>query len=73
MSVDVEELLQGALALSLTERASLVEALLSSFELPDARIDELWAREAEERLAAFKAGISHAIPADDVFAELDRS
>jgi putative addiction module component (TIGR02574 family) len=73
MSGEVQELLQGALALPLSERASLVEALLSSFERPDPRVDELWAREAEERLTAFKAGKSQRIPAEDVFAEQDRS
>jgi putative addiction module component (TIGR02574 family) len=73
MSVEVDNILQGALALTLVERASLVEALLSSLDRPDPRIDELCASEAEERLAAFKAGGTQAIPAEEVFAELDRS
>ena len=33
------------------------------------RIDELWAKEAENRLAAFEAGQMKAYPADEVFQE----
>ena len=47
----------------------LVESLLASLDQPDARIDELWAKEAENRLAAFEAGQTKAYPADKVFQE----
>ena len=49
--------------------ADLVESLLASLDQPDARIDELWAKEAENRLAAFEAGQMKAYPADEVFQE----
>ena len=51
--------------------AALVESLLASLDQPDARIDELWAKEAEDRLAAFEAGRMKAYPADQVFQEFE--
>ncbi len=36
---------------------------------PDAEIDALWAKEAEERLAAYDRGDIEAIDAEVVFAE----
>ena len=51
------------------ERADLVESLLASLDQPDARIDELWAKEAEDRLAAYEAGRMMAYPAEQVFQE----
>ena len=58
--------------LPVVERAALAEALLSSLDRPDPQIDALWAREAEDRLIAFEAGEMEAIPAEDVFTELER-
>jgi putative addiction module component (TIGR02574 family) len=71
MTVSTEQLRKDALALPLVERAALAEELLSSLDRPDPRIDALWAQEAEDRLAAFEAGEMEAIPAEDVFTELD--
>jgi putative addiction module component (TIGR02574 family) len=72
MPVNTEQLRKDALALPLVERAALAEELLSSLDRPDPRIDALWAQEAEDRLAAFDAGEMEAIPAEDVFTELDQ-
>ena len=71
MSTITRQILEKALVLSATERAALVESLLASLDQPDARIDELWAKEAERRLADFEAGQMQAIPADQVFQEFD--
>jgi putative addiction module component (TIGR02574 family) len=68
MPTTVKELLEDALALPATERATLADELLASLDRPDPRIDALWAREAEHRLAEFEAGRMRAIPADEVFA-----
>jgi putative addiction module component (TIGR02574 family) len=65
------EILEKALSLPPSERASLVGSLLASLDQPDPRIDELWAREAERRLAAFEAGQMTPVAADKVFEELD--
>lgn len=72
MPLNTEQLRKDALALPLVERAALAAELLSSLDRSDPRIDALWAREAEDRLAAFEAGEMAAIPAEDVFTELER-
>lgn len=56
MPTNVKELLVEALSLSAIERAALADELLASLDRPDARIDALWVKEAEARLAAFEAG-----------------
>ena len=67
----VKEILIDALSLSAMERAALADELLASLDRPDPRIDALWAKEAEDRLAAFEAGAMKAMPAEDVFAEFE--
>ena len=52
MSTDAQRVLSDALSLCAPERALLAESLLESLDRPDATVDSLWAREAEERLAA---------------------
>jgi len=69
MSTIAKQILEKALILSAAERADLVESLLASLDQPDARIDELWAEEAEDRLAAFETGRMKAYPVDQVFQE----
>ena len=68
MSASSEQILKEALALPLRERAELLERLLGTFQSPpDARLDELWAREGEDRLDAFERGELRAVPAEEVF------
>jgi putative addiction module component (TIGR02574 family) len=67
-------LLEEALKLSPMERAELVENLLSSFEFPSRKtIDALWAQESEDRIDAFERGEITAIPAEQVFAEIEKN
>ena len=61
MSADRQQVLNDALALPASERAPLIELLLASLDRPDPSIDALWAREAEERLAAYDAGRMKAV------------
>jgi putative addiction module component (TIGR02574 family) len=73
MSANSEQILQQALALSPQDRAEIVERLLASFQMPpDPHLDELWAREAEERLDAYDRGELGAVPAEEVFARIER-
>lgn len=67
MTESARKILQDALDLPAPDRATLVDALITSLDRPDAGIDELWAEEAEARLRAFKSGEIDAIPAEDVF------
>ncbi len=71
MATDTKQILEKALVLTPAERAALVDTLLASLDQPDARIDALWSKESEARLAAYEAGRMRAVPAEEVFAEFD--
>ena len=72
MSTKARQILKESFALSPLERAAIAEELLSSLDRPDPHVDYLWATEAEARLTAYDTGQMEAIPADEVFAELDQ-
>jgi len=73
MSANGEQILKQALALSPEDRAEVVDRLLASFQTPpDPLLDELWAREAEDRLDAYDRGTLGAVPAEEVFARIER-
>jgi putative addiction module component (TIGR02574 family) len=73
MSVNSEQILRQALELSPQDRAEIVERLLNSFHTPpDSRLDQLWVREAEDRLDAYDCGELGAVPAEEVFARIER-
>jgi putative addiction module component (TIGR02574 family) len=55
--------------LSPEERLELVEDILASLDEPDPAIDRLWAKEAEERLAAYRRGEIKAVPLQEVLAK----
>jgi putative addiction module component (TIGR02574 family) len=74
MSKQREQILAEALKLPPVERAELVENLLSSFEFRSRKtIDALWAQEAENRIDAFERGEIAAIPAKEVFEEIEKN
>jgi len=72
MRETITSLLRQALRLSASERAALAEELLASLDQPDSELDTLWLAEAEDRLAAYRAGELEVVDAEDVFAELGR-
>jgi putative addiction module component (TIGR02574 family) len=55
--------------LSPEERIALVEDVLDSLDQPDPDIDRLWAREARERLAAYRRGEVAAKGLDEIIAK----
>lgn len=65
-----KEIMAAALKLPASERAVLADELLHSLDKTDPAIDALWAKEAEERLAAYDRGEVEAIDADAVLAEV---
>jgi putative addiction module component (TIGR02574 family) len=65
-----DELLSEAISLPIELRVQLVEALLRSLNPTQARIDELWAIEAEKRAAEIETGKVRPLPGDQVFADL---
>ncbi len=72
MSANGEQILKHALALSPEDRAEVVDRLLASFQTPpDPLLDQLWAREAEDRLDAYDRDELGAVPAEEVFARIE--
>ena len=56
MTREARELLTEALELPADERAEMVAELLESLEPADADVEEAWAIEIQERVAAARAG-----------------
>ncbi len=68
MSSTSQKVLSEALTLSPTDRAELVEQLLSSFEQPtNTSIDQLWIAESEERIEAYNRGELSSKSINDIF------
>lgn len=55
--------------LSPAERLELVDDILASLDEPDPAIDRLWAKEAEDRLAAYRRGEIKSVPLEEVLAK----
>jgi putative addiction module component (TIGR02574 family) len=72
MSSLLKDLEKSARALSPEDRARLAESLLESLHLPVAEVEAQWAREIENRVAAFDRGELPDYAAEDVFAEARR-
>ncbi|MBI3195888.1 MAG: addiction module protein [Ignavibacteriae bacterium] len=71
MSAISQQLLTQALSLPPTERAELADRLLTSLEIPSSQsIDELWAKEVEERIDAYERGEISTVPVHEVFEKL---
>jgi putative addiction module component (TIGR02574 family) len=61
-----DTVLKGAMSLKPFEKAELIEKLISSLDLPDKGIDELWSKESEDRIDAYDQGRIKAVPLEDV-------
>ncbi len=62
-------ILKEVLTLKPSQKAELIDKLLSSLDKPDKEIDELWANEAEDRIDAYDQGKIKAIPLEKVLAK----
>jgi putative addiction module component (TIGR02574 family) len=60
------KILEEALALKPAEKAELIDRLISSLDKADSEIDELWAKEAENRIDAYERGEIKAIALEKV-------
>lgn len=72
MPTESDQLLRDALVLSAAERAVFADELLTSLNCTSAAHHALCLGEATDRVAAYEAGKMDAIPAEEVFAELER-
>ncbi|MDO9198174.1 addiction module protein [Rhodoferax sp.] len=69
MSQSAKALSEQAMQLPPVERMTLVEQILDSLDEPDPSMDALWAREADDRLAAYRRGEIRAVPLSEVLAK----
>lgn len=51
------------------ERVTLVDRILDSLDEPDPSLDALWAREANDRLAAYRRGEIRTVALSEVLAK----
>jgi putative addiction module component (TIGR02574 family) len=61
-----ENILKEVLTLNPFQKAQLIDKLISSLDKSDSEIDELWAKEAEDRIEAFNMGKMKAISLEKV-------
>jgi len=60
-------IISKALHLKPAEKSIVIEALLKSLDVPDPKIEKIWAAEAEKRLKAYKAGKIKTVSFEDMF------
>ncbi len=60
------DIIKEALTLRPSEKAQLIDKLISSLDKPDKEIDELWANEVEDRIDAYDQGKIKAISLEKV-------
>ena len=61
-----DNILKEALTLKPSQKADLIDKLLSSLDKPDTEIDKLWAKEAQDRIDAYDQGKIRAITLEKV-------
>jgi putative addiction module component (TIGR02574 family) len=61
-----DNILKEASTLSPSEKAQLIDKLISSLDKPDKEIDKLWAKEAEDRIDAYDQGKIKAVSLEKV-------
>ena len=69
MNDETKVLSRKAQALSPNDRIALVEEVLESLDRPDPAIERLWAKEAADRLAAYRRGELSAKELSDIAAK----
>lgn len=65
--METKEILNQAMHLRPADKFLLIESLISSLDEPDKKIDEIWAKEAERRLIAYRQGKLKGIPMEEIF------
>ena len=69
MNSSTQAIVEQTSQLSANEKIELIDALLASVNKPDVEIDALWAKEAEDRLAAYSAGTLKTLDLNQVLAK----
>ncbi len=61
-----DNIFKEVLTLRPSEKAQLIDKLISSLDKPDKEIDKLWAKEAEDRIDAYDQGKIKAVSLEKV-------
>mgnify|MGYP001559299206 CR=1 FL=1 len=61
-----DKVLRDALTLKPTEKAELIDKLLSSLDKPDVELEAVWAKEAESRIDAYERAAIKAVALEKV-------
>jgi len=61
-----DNILKETLTLRPSEKAQLIDRLISTLDKPDKEIDELWAKEADDRIDAYDQGKLKAVSLEKV-------
>ena len=73
MPTVVDKIVDEAIELPVDARIGLVDRILTTLNLPtQPEIDQLWAEEAERRVAEIDCGAVELIPGEEVFAKICR-
>lgn len=73
MTKNSEKILKEALKLPPIERAAIVDRLVSSLDKPDKTIDNLWRKEIDDRIVAYKSGKMETVSVEEVLAKYKNS
>ena len=68
-----DSLFEEASTISPSEKAQLIDQLISTLDKPDKKIDELWVKEAEDRIDAYDQGKIKAISLEEVLQKYRQS
>ena len=69
MNTTTQNIIEQASQLSANQKIELIDALLATVDKPDAEIDSLWAKEADERLVDYSAGKIKSLDLSQVLAK----
>ena len=61
-----DNIFKETLTLRPSEKAQLIDKLISTLDKPDKEIDELWSKEAEDRIDAYDQGKLKAVSLEKV-------
>lgn len=67
-----EELISMVESLPIDLKTKLVEKILNSIHPTQKEIDDLWAQEVEKRFQKIKSGRIKTVPAEEVFAKIQK-
>lgn len=62
-------LIEKLLELKPQDKMVLIEALITSLDIPDPAISQKWLQEADSRLKAYRLGLTKGIPAEEIFGD----